>query len=127
MLVNFFEGPPFKFKHSIKEHQRFVNCVRFSPDGSKFISVGSDKQGLLFDGKTGEPAGKLAESGAHSAGIYSASWAPDNKRVLTASADKTCKVWNTDNGECIAYALWYQQYSHFIEPSNLEMLWKINN
>ena len=47
-LVNYFEGPPFKFKKAIKDHTRFVNCIRFSPDGNKFLTVGSDKQGLLF-------------------------------------------------------------------------------
>ncbi len=28
-----FEGPPFKWVHGMQEHTRFVNCVRFSPDG----------------------------------------------------------------------------------------------
>jgi len=120
MLVNYFEGPPFKFKHSIKDHQRFVNCVRFAPDGSKFISVGSDKQGLFFDGKTGEPVGKLNENGGHTAGIYSASWSPDSKRLLTASADKTCKVWNADNGECVATF----QMGSALEDQQLGCLWQ---
>lgn len=26
--VNVFNGPPFKFLQSCKEHQKFVNCVR---------------------------------------------------------------------------------------------------
>jgi WD40 repeat protein len=32
-LVAWFEGPPFKFKKSLKEHSKFINCVRFSPNG----------------------------------------------------------------------------------------------
>jgi WD40 repeat protein len=34
LAMNWFEGPPFKFKSTFREHQRLVNCVRFSPDGS---------------------------------------------------------------------------------------------
>ena len=41
--VNFYEGPPFKFKGTAKSHERFPNCVRYSPDGEKFFSVGSDQ------------------------------------------------------------------------------------
>jgi WD40 repeat protein len=74
--------------------------VRFSPDGNKLLSVGSDKTGFLYDGKEGNKILKLSDSNAHSAGIYSASWSSDNKHFVTASADKTCKVWDSDSGEC---------------------------
>lgn len=100
-LVNFFEGPPFKYKKSIKDHTRFVNCIRFSPDGNKFISVGSDFQGFIYDAKDGGQIGQLSATNAHTAGIYGVSWSPDSKQVLTASADKTCKIWNVETGECV--------------------------
>jgi len=99
--VNWFEGPPFKFHHAMKEHTRFVNCVRFSPDGNKLLTVSSDKTGFFYDGKTGELVGKLNPNHAHQAGIYSCSWSADSRRVLTASADKTCKVWDSNNGDCL--------------------------
>ncbi|CAN6892377.1 unnamed protein product, partial [Brassica oleracea] len=63
-LVNFYEGPPFKFKLSSREHSNFVNCVRYSPDGN-----------------------------GHKGSIYAVSWSPDGKEVLTVSADKSAKVW----------------------------------
>ncbi|KAH9306510.1 hypothetical protein KI387_010914 [Taxus chinensis] len=100
-LVNFYEGPPFRFKMSHREHSNFVNCVRFSPDGSKFITVGSDRKGALFDGKTGEKIGELSKDGGHTGSIYAASWCPDSKQVLTVSADKSAKIWEineTGNG-----------------------------
>eukprot|EP01133_Synstelium_polycarpum_P013409 gene13409-15793_t len=98
--VNWFEGPPFKYNKALAaNHQRFVNCVRFSPDGSKVISVSSDKTGVIFDGKTGD---KLIDlQGGHNGGIYCASWSADNNRVLTASADKTCKIWDSTTGTCL--------------------------
>ncbi|KAJ3694401.1 hypothetical protein LUZ60_009881 [Juncus effusus] len=92
-LVNFYEGPPFKFKLSSREHSNFVNCVRFSPDGTKFITVSSDKKGLIYDGKTGDKIGELSSENGHTGSIYALSWSPDSKHVLTVSADKTAKIW----------------------------------
>ncbi|EGG16059.1 WD40 repeat-containing protein [Cavenderia fasciculata] len=98
--ANWFEGPPFKFKQALAtDHTRFVNCVRFSPDGNKCVTVSSDKRGVVFDGKTGE---KLVElQGGHNGSIMCVSWAPDNNRIVTASADKTCKIWDTTSGACL--------------------------
>ncbi|KAG6542384.1 hypothetical protein Mapa_016213 [Marchantia paleacea] len=93
-LVNYYEGPPFRFKTSHREHSNFVNCVRYSPDGNKFITVGSDKKGIIYDGKSGEKLGELSGDYTHTGSIYAASWSPDSKQVLTVSADKTAKVWN---------------------------------
>lgn len=93
-LVNFYEGPPFRFKLSHRDHSNFVNCVRYSPDGSKFITVSSDKKGIIFDGKTAEKIGVLSSEGGHTGSIYAVSWSPDGKQVLTVSADKSAKVWD---------------------------------
>lgn len=41
----FYQGPPFKMHHSNNDqHTNFINCVRFSPDGSKIASCSSDKK-----------------------------------------------------------------------------------
>ncbi|KAK1372001.1 actin-interacting protein 1-2 [Heracleum sosnowskyi] len=92
-LVNFYEGPPFKFKSSHRDHSNYVNCVRFSPDGTKFITVSSDKKGILYDAKTADKIGELSTEDGHNGSIYAASWSPDSKQLLTVSADKTAKVW----------------------------------
>lgn len=97
-LVNFYEGPPFRFKASHREHSSFVNCVRYAPDGATFLTVGSDKNGFLFDGLSGEPVGALSKERAHSGSIYAASWSPDGQQVLTVSADKTAKTWEAGGG-----------------------------
>ncbi|ESW32501.1 hypothetical protein PHAVU_002G327600 [Phaseolus vulgaris] len=93
-LVNFYEGPPFRFKLSHRDHSNFVNCVRYSPDGSRFISVSSDKSGIIFDGKSAEKIGELSSEGGHTGSIYAVSWSPDGKQVLTVSADKSAKIWD---------------------------------
>ena len=78
-------GPPFKYDKALKEHTNFVNCVRYSPDGEKFISVASDKTGIVCDGTTGAVVGKLDPAHAHGGSIFSVDWAPDGKRVVTSS------------------------------------------
>lgn len=69
-----------------RDHSNFVNCVRFSPDGTKFISVSSDKKGILFDGKSGEKIGELSSEENHKGSIYAVSWSPDSKQVSVVSA-----------------------------------------
>ncbi|KAJ1060935.1 hypothetical protein K5549_002222 [Capra hircus] len=115
----FFEGPPFKFKFTIgrlapgaaghggvvlkvmlperdKDHGRFVNCVRFSPDGNRFATASADGQIFIYDGKTGEKVCALGESKAHDGGIYAISWSPDSTHLLSASGDKTSKIWDVN-------------------------------
>ena len=38
----FFHGPPFKFQFTLQDHSRFVNAVRYAPNGDCFISGGAD-------------------------------------------------------------------------------------
>eukprot|EP00667_Euglena_gracilis_P005100 EG_transcript_5130 len=90
--VNFYEGPPFKFKQSFKEHSNYVNCVRYAPDGSKFVSVGSDKKIFVLDGKTGDKLKELPTE--HKGSVYQCSFNADGSQMITTSADKTCKLWD---------------------------------
>src|SRR5262249_40065619 len=32
----------------------------------------------------------------HTAGVTSAAWSPDGKRIVSAAADKTLRIWNAD-------------------------------
>ncbi|XP_010879104.2 WD repeat-containing protein 1 [Esox lucius] len=97
----FFEGPPFKFKFSITDHSRFVNCVRFSPDGSRFCTAGADGQIFMYDGKTGEKIAALGGAKAHDGGVYAVSWSPDSTQLISASGDKTVKLWDVGAGTAV--------------------------
>lgn len=92
--LNFYAGPPFKYDKGLKDHTNFVNCVRYSPDGTRFISVSSDKQAIVYDGTTGEVVGKLDTASQHAGGIYAVAWSPDGTRVATCSGDKSVKTWD---------------------------------
>jgi WD repeat-containing protein 1 (actin-interacting protein 1) len=101
--MSFYQGPPFKYEKGLKDHTNFVNCIRYAPDGSKFVSVSSDKQGLVFDGVTAEKIGKLDPTTIHSGSIYSCSWSSDSKKLVTSSADKTLKLWDLSTAESGVY------------------------
>jgi len=87
--VNFYEGPPFKFKATPKTHERFVNTVRFSPDGARFFSSSSDASVAVYDGKEGT---LIIEKKVHAGSIFDACWSPDSTKILTASGDGSAKV-----------------------------------
>lgn len=93
MRTCFYAGPPFKLDHSNNDaHKNFVNCTRYSADGTKIASVGTDKKIQFYDGTTGQPTTEIVD--AHAGGIYSCSFSPDGTKLVTASADKTVKMWD---------------------------------
>ncbi|RKP08018.1 WD40-repeat-containing domain protein [Thamnocephalis sphaerospora] len=105
-LVNFFHGPPFRHQLTLRDHTRFVNCVRFSPDGAHFASTGADAKIFLYDGKTGERVSELtaetaAGSDRHTGSIYALAWSPDSAQMLTSSADGTAKIWDVAAGKVV--------------------------
>lgn len=99
--ASFFEGPPFKFKFTLRDHNQFVNCVRFSPDGSHFATVGADGQIFLYDGQKGELVRSLGGEKAHKGGIYALSWSHDSSQLISASGDKTVKLWDVGAGTAV--------------------------
>lgn len=92
-FVGIYEGPPFKFKSQIQDHNRFVQAIRFSPSGDRFASAGFDGKLFIYDSND---YSKITELGspAHKGGIYAISWSPDGTQLLSASGDKTCKIWD---------------------------------
>jgi WD40 repeat protein len=97
--ICYFEGPPFKWKRTLSEHERFVNVVRYSPDGERFASGAADGRLIVFDGKTGDKLYEVnnASGGpAHAGSIYSLCWDPSSKLILTVSGDKSAKLWNVE-------------------------------
>ncbi|CDR43272.1 CYFA0S11e02916g1_1 [Cyberlindnera fabianii] len=96
----FYHGPPFRFEASVRgHHTNFVRDVKYSPDGAFLVSVGADRQIVVYDGKTGEFLKKIGD-GVHEGGIFSVSWV-DSERFVTSSADATVKLWNVNSGEVL--------------------------
>lgn len=54
-------GPPFKWKMTKTEHLRYVQSVRYSPNGDHFATGGFDGKVFIYDGKTSDLIGELGE------------------------------------------------------------------
>lgn len=117
--VCYFEGPPFKWKKSLNEHDRFVNCIRFAPNGERYASGGADGKLIIYDGKTGDKLNEIGKP-AHAGGIYSLCWDPTSQRILTASGDKTAKLWNAESGELIREF----NFGNTVEDQQVGCLWQ---
>ena len=78
-----------------------MQVVRFSPNGEMFASGGFDGKIFVYDGKTGDIKLELG-SPAHKGGVYGVSWSPTSDKILSASGDKTCKIWKVETGELLA-------------------------
>ena len=98
--IQWFEGPPFKWRKNISNHRGFVNCVRFDPTGSLFASSGQDMEIILFDGKTGDCKSSLPKE--HKMGVYSFCWNHDGTQILSSSGDRSCKIWDVEANKCIS-------------------------
>lgn len=52
-----------------QEHSRFVQTVRYSPNGNLFASGGFDGKTLIYDGTTSDLVGEVG-SPSHQGGVY---------------------------------------------------------
>ncbi|KIH66880.1 WD domain, G-beta repeat protein [Ancylostoma duodenale] len=100
--VAIFEGPPFKFKTTFHEHTRFVHVTKYNPDGSLFASASADGKVVLFEGVEGAKVAELVDpsvkgEAAHTGSVFGLAWSPCGKKIATASADKTVKIWGVDD------------------------------
>ncbi|XP_014604256.1 PREDICTED: actin-interacting protein 1 [Polistes canadensis] len=99
--IAIFEGPPFKFKMTKQDHSSFVQAVRYSPNGNLFASAGFNGKVFMYDGTTSNLVGEVG-SPAHQGGVYGVGWKPDGTQLLTASGDKTCRLWDVETRSLIS-------------------------
>ncbi|KAG4306575.1 hypothetical protein PORY_000563 [Pneumocystis oryctolagi] len=92
----FYHGVPFIYHSITRNHKKYVHDVAFSPDGSFFCTVGGDSKIIIYDGKNGTMIKEFPNKDGHRGSIFSVSWSPDSRCLLTSSADHTCKIWDIE-------------------------------
>jgi WD40 repeat protein len=80
------------------QRDSFVNCIAFSPDGSRVTCGSGDKTVRVWDICTGR---ELLCLQGHDSSIRNLSYSSDGSRIATSSYDQTVRVWNADTGECL--------------------------
>ena len=84
--------------HRCQEDGRFtidagrVNAVCFSPDGAT-LAAACDESGFLLPTIASADV-EPVRLGGHDKRVYSIAFSPDGTRLVTASADRTARIWN---------------------------------
>jgi WD40 repeat protein/serine/threonine protein kinase len=83
-------------------HGSAVYGVAFSPDGGRLAAGCADNSIRLWDVAAAQSAGgkeapeaEVAELRGHEDYVHSVAWSPDGTRLLSASGDRTVRVWDS--------------------------------
>lgn len=82
-----------------KVHEDLVTCVAASPDG-QWLAWGSADHGATLGalGQDLSKAPKLIKLVGHSAAVLAVAFTPDSQSVISASADRSIKLWTLQGG-----------------------------
>jgi len=76
--------------------------IRFSPDGKRLASCGTEKAINIWDVERFTLVTQL--EGHAKAGIGDVAWSPDGKYLVSCGFDRSWKLWDTNTGECLKVA-----------------------
>ena len=71
-------------------------CITFSPDGTR-IAIAQAKSIRSRNNPTVEEVSLLG----HTDSVFLVAFSPDGKRIVSASSDKTIRIWNSATGEMV--------------------------
>jgi len=75
-----------------------INALRFSPDGTRFLSCGGDRTTRVWDVQTRR---ELFALRGHKKAVMTAAFSPDGKTIATGSFDRTVRIWRALDGKPI--------------------------
>lgn len=114
-----------KLVRLLRGHTKVMHTLSFSPDGNMLLageSLEDKPKALIWDTSTWE---LKQEFKGHTAGVNSASFTPDAKRVVTASFDKSIRIWDVESGKnirSIKNAHGYRIHSMIVPQDSAEPL-----
>ena len=99
--------------------KRSASCVRWSPDGDLLAVCSADSSAKLFHQVNDEWVAH-ATLEAHSEGINDVAWSSDESYCVTASDDKSVKLWNVATGQAVSSFDGHESYVFCagLNPSN---------
>jgi len=85
-------------------HERPLTMVKFNREGDIFFSASRDKQPTVWSSTTGE---RLGTYDGHNGVVWCLDTDWNSTRLVTASGDSSCKLWDVQTGRCLY--TWAQQ------------------
>ena len=96
-----------------------VSSVDLTPNGSRLLVGSWDSRATIWSVATGHPLVQLI---GHTRGILEATFAAGGSQVVTASLDRTVRVWNARTGQGLRVLTFpYRQYGFAVSPDGQEM------
>jgi translation initiation factor 3 subunit I len=80
-------------------HERSITQIKYNRDGDLLFSVAKDTTPTVWYSLNGE---RLGTYDGHSGALWCIDISRDCTRVLTGSADNTCRLWDCETGRQIA-------------------------
>ncbi len=82
---------------NIVGHTNIVSDICFSYEGQQFITASFDGKVKVWDLLSGMLVNKLT----HPFAVYSATWNPINKTIVTGGSDRVIRIWNPATGQVL--------------------------
>jgi WD40 repeat protein len=107
-ILILWETPPGRERRTLRGHSDWVADCAFSADGRWLLSAGWDLTLKLWDLRLldssveGRRANGRLEFAGHAGRVDGIEFDPDGRRIATASADGTVKIWDADSGAELA-------------------------
>ena len=80
-------------------HENSVDAITCDPTSDRFFASGShDKTIKLWDAQ--KPQKALNTLTGNKNGIWSLNYSHDGKRLVSASSEGICKIWDVKSGKC---------------------------
>ena len=101
-VIRVFDTSTYAEIATLQSHGLTVTKLAWSPDDSLLVSVGRDRQWTLFDTQTWHV--KKVMPKAHARIIWDVSFSPAELgyMFITASRDKSVKIWGGEKWDCLA-------------------------